>query len=67
MVEIGEKVKITWSGFGRKYDCEVDLDKLRLPVDERLLSRNAITAGKFSKSRHPRNLCLGDGIFDAVV
>ena len=65
VVHIDEAVKINWRGFSKKYDCAVELDTLRYPVEERLLSRNAISAEKFHNIRHPKNLSRGDAIFDS--
>lgn len=63
----GERLKVTWTGYAKSYDCWLDTNNVRMPILKRsLVSRNAINSKNFPLYKHPKYLQMGHIIFDRV-
>ena len=58
------KSKLTWTGFSKKYDCWINNNNVRAPLEKRLIHRNAIQKINFPLRGDPKNLRRADKIFD---
>ena len=58
------KVEVTWPGYGKEYNCWVDADSIRVPIEPRVMPRNWLSESKFPIRSHPKYLQRGDHIVD---
>lgn len=65
ILDLGEEIKVTWSGYSRDYDCLLPRSYVRQPVKKRpLLTRNAISKKDFPSRGDPKYLERGDRVWD---